>query len=370
MEHSPISPTPQSLFFSLLKLGIGTIDSLSLQPVPSEETWREIMRLSQKQAVTGIVMDGILKLPPACQPPASIKMKGIKVLLQLEQLNRKLNSAVVQVNNYLLKDGYSCIFLKGQGIALNYPYPLHRMPGDIDAWPDAEPDEILSYTHKIFPQDKWDTHHAHLPILKETEVELHFRPSFMFSPETNRRLQAFFREHRKSCASHRVLLEGTTQEIATPTDAFNRVYILQHIMRHLFGEGIGLRQLTDYCLLLRKGSTEKEKEETLQVLNGLNLRGFTRAVMYVLQEVLGLEEKYLLDTPDKKKGEILLKELLEGGNFGVCYYQKERRNLITQTRNRISRLIRIASLAPSETMWAFPFYTWVLFRRRIKIRRR
>ena len=190
------------------------------------------------------------------------------------------------------------------------------MPGDIDVWPDAEPDVLRKYGHTRFPDKEWAPHHTHLPLLDETEVELHFQPSYMYNPVTNRRLLAFCRKYRKACTGNRVLLEGTDRPVAIATDTFNRVYVLQHIMRHLFGEGIGLRQLTDYALVLRKGMPPAEKEETLQTLRRMNMEGFTGAVMYVLQTVFALEPEYLLCPPDEKKGKLLLEEILEGGNFG------------------------------------------------------
>ena len=76
------------VFFPLLQLGIGTRESLHLETPLPESTWKELLTLARKQAVTGIVMDGILKLPAEYLPPAPIKLKGIQQLLRIEQLNR------------------------------------------------------------------------------------------------------------------------------------------------------------------------------------------------------------------------------------------------------------------------------------------
>ena len=84
--------------------------------------------------------------------PPPIKLKGIQQLLRIEQLNRRLNGEAVQVSEFLQAEGYACTILKGQGIARYYPNPLHRMPGDIDVWPDAEPDvHIPVDTRSAFP---------------------------------------------------------------------------------------------------------------------------------------------------------------------------------------------------------------------------
>ena len=322
MQHTTID-----LFFLLLQLGIGTRESLHLETPLPENTWKEQLTLARKQAVTGIVMDGILKLPAEYLPPAPIKLKGIQQLLRIEQLNRRLNGEAVQVSEFLQAEGYACTILKGH---------------------DKE----------------WSLHHTHFPILKETEVELHFQPSYMYNPVTNTQLLAFCRKHRKACAGNRVLLEGSKRPVAVATDTFNRVYVLQHIMRHLFEEGIGLRQLMDYGLVLRKGMTAAEKKETLQTLSRLHMEGFAGAVMYVLQTVFALEPEYLICPPDEKKGKLLLEEILEGGNFGFYDRRGDKRNLINKVKKRAHKFLRVFSLAPSEAVWSFLFFTRAFFQRR------
>ena len=160
MQHTTID-----LFCLLLQLGIGTRESLHLETPLPENTWKEQLTLARKQAVTGIVMDGILKLPAEYLPPAPIKLKGIQQLLRIEQLNRRLNGEAVQVSEFLQAEGYACTILKGQGIARYYPNPLHRMPGDIDVWPDAEPNVLRKYGRKKFYDKEWSLHHTHFPIL-------------------------------------------------------------------------------------------------------------------------------------------------------------------------------------------------------------
>lgn len=102
MQHTTID-----LFFLLLQLGIGTRESLHLETPLPESSWKELLTLARKQAVTGIVMDGILKLPTEYLPPAPIKLKGIQQLLRIEQLNRRLNGEAVQVSEFLQTEGYA-----------------------------------------------------------------------------------------------------------------------------------------------------------------------------------------------------------------------------------------------------------------------
>ena len=51
-------------------------------------------------------------------------------------------------------------------------------------------------------------------------------------------------------------------------------------------------------------------------LKYLGLWKFAGAMMYVLHEALGLSEEKMIAPMDEKRGELLLAEILEGGNFG------------------------------------------------------
>lgn len=51
-------------------------------------------------------------------------------------------------------------------------------------------------------------------------------------------------------------------------------------------------------------------------LKWLGLWSFAGAVMYVLREVMGLAEGMMIAPVDERRGEMLLDDILNGGNFG------------------------------------------------------
>ena len=109
--------------------------------------------------------------------------------------------------------------------------------------------------------------------------------------------------------------------IPVPTVEFNVIYQMSHLMHHFFDEGIGLRQMVDYYYVLKRIEDPlrlplykgRNLEETLKYLG---LWKFAGAVMYVMREVFGLEEKYMIAPVDEKRGRTLMNEILKGGNFG------------------------------------------------------
>lgn len=78
------------------------------------------------------------------------------------------------------------------------------------------------------------------------------------------------------------------------------------------------------------------------------------AVMWIESDVLGLPGKYLLVTPNKKLGERLLPDVLEGGNFGHYSVRQSYRHKGQKYKKRLSslsRLIRLAPLFPGEAVF-------------------
>ena len=152
-----------------------------------------------------------------------------------------------------------------------------------------------------------------------------------------------------------------------PNNAFNRIYILVHIYRHLFAEGVGLRQLLDYYFVLQQGFTEVEREETLRTLRSLGMMRFTRAVMWVLQEVYGMPDRYLLTSPDEEEGEFLLDEIMLAGNFGKYDERMQRaagEGTFRWGLRKVIRNFRFVRSYPSEVLWSPLFKVWHLFWRK------
>ena len=72
----------------------------------------------------------------------------------------------------------------------------------------------------------------------------------MNNPIYNARLQKWFKRNADLQCSHIVGLPDGAGDIAIPTTAFNVIYQLTHLYHHFFDEGIGMRQIIDYFLVV------------------------------------------------------------------------------------------------------------------------
>lgn len=351
------------LFFNLIRCGMGKCDCLSR--VPGDVEWGELFEIAKKQTLVGIAFAGIERLPQEQRPPKDILLQWYKMCMLIKKSNADLNRKCAAVSEKFRSEGFENCILKGQGLAQLYPDPTLRTPGDIDIWLGGGDKKAIGYVRRFFPECKPTYHHVDFPIALDLEIEIHYRPSWAYSPFANKRLQRFF----LSVANEQFGNYVNTPEGAFPVPnlAFNRVYVLLHIYRHLFQEGIGLRQMLDYYYVLDKGFAVQESEECEKLLKVLGLKNFATATMYILKEKFGLENENLIVRPDARRGEFLLKEIMIAGNFGnydsrykIVSNESEVRHFL----NSMKRITRLVAQYPSETLWSPYFKIWHFFWRK------
>lgn len=174
----------EQAFFKLVRLAIGASSDNDVEL--DDEGWEAVFGMSRKQTLVAVVLDGVEKLPAERRPSARVLMPWIALVQQIEMNNRRLNRMAVKVCERFGKDGMGCVVLKGQGNAVLYPRPLHRMAGDIDLWVEGRRDAVAAYVRRYCPRSEIVYHHADFPVLKDTEIEVHFTPSWMNDFPTDR----------------------------------------------------------------------------------------------------------------------------------------------------------------------------------------
>ena len=233
----------QKIFFDFLRFCIG-----SAKEIPGslkEVDWKELYAIGKKQALLGVLFYGIQRLPKELATEQKLLMQWMVMAEQIRKQNIRLFQNSVKVCQNFENEGFANCILKGQGNALLYPDPYMRTPGDIDIYLSGGRRKIMKYVDQVCPNQVMRYHHVDFPVMK-TAIEVHFTPSYMFCPIHNRRMQKWFEEVMGEQCNHRVSLPDGYGEIHVPQVSFNVIYILSHLYRHIFTEGIGLRQLLDY----------------------------------------------------------------------------------------------------------------------------
>ena len=366
----------QKIFFDFLRFCIG-----STKEIPDslkEADWKELYCIAQKQALLGVLFHGIRQLPKQLAPEQKLLMQWMVMAEQIRKQDIRLFQDSVKVCQNFEDEGFANCILKGQGNALLYPAPYMRTPGDIDIYLSGGRRKIMKYVDQVCPNQVMRYHHVDFPVMK-TAIEVHFTPSYMFCPIHNRRMQKWFEKVMGKQCAHRVSLPDGYGEIHVPTASFNVIYILSHLYRHIFTEGIGLRQLLDYYFVLMKWHTDltnltdskKSLPQMTQIntdldalrheLKYLGLWKFAQAVMFVMKEVFGLLEDRMIAPTDEKEGRFLLDEIMRGGNFGQ--YDDRMGSKVGESKiHRYFRMnlrnLRFVKHYPTEALSEPLFRTW------------
>ena len=377
------------LFLELIQVAIGTRESLSR--VPSAEEWKEIFATSVNQKLVAVALVGVQKLMDGEHStitgslPTMLRMKWLGYAAKIAQCNKEVTASCLALCKQYNQDGFDCCVLKGQGNLEYYPKYLQvfRTPGDIDVWcrkrlgindnplKDGNFSEVIEYVNLQWLAAGKKEHepsylHIDAPEINGIPVEVHLRPSFMNNPFRNKKLQRWFNDNRNWVVTGR-------QGIHIPSLSFNIIFQLSHIQKHLFDEGIGLRQLMDYYMVLQAYSHETGPIGNAyieSILEQLHMQKLTGAMMWSLAQAFediplsGNEhdwrEKWpwMLCKPDKKEGEFLLSEILLAGDFGKSDPRLEELNDKPKTTRyqmkrawrRFKRNLHFLSSYPSETL--------------------
>ena len=355
------------MFFELIQLALGQRERLSRELNGQE--WQEVYQIATKQALLGVCFAGIQRLSKEQAPPKELLFRWFGAAQSIIKRNVQLTEQCRTLQEKLKEAGIRSAILKGQGVARYYkayPQPLPkgrgdgypngvplgmlRQPGDIDVYVDCGRERAIAFAHAIGQKDvDWDYKHLHLQMFPGTEIEVHYRVEVLLNIWKNRKLQRWFEENEEE------VFQKEADGMVMPSTLFDRFYILLHIYRHFLYEGVGLRQVLDYYFVLRhtestesterlrdvgeghtdltdptddySGSLRSKSEENLikghtdltdiaELLKTFGMWRFTQGLMWVLQEVFKLEDEYLIAKPLEKEGKVILKSIMEGGNFG------------------------------------------------------
>ena len=346
--------------------------------------WACLFQFASEHGILGVMFEGVQRLgEQGVRPPFQLLMDWVAAAEQIEEQNRAVNRVAVKFLAQLRQDGFEGCILKGQGNNLLYPNVYSRMSGDVDVWVrrveslelrvERLEREVIRYVKERNPKARALYHHIDYGEFDGIEVEMHYRPSFMNNLIHNGRMQRWIEEVADEQFRHEVELPDGVGKVCVPTREFNIFFQLSHIYNHVLHEGIGLRQILDYFFLLKgeknnqfRGERNEKlgirNEELGMTLKRLGLWKIAMAMMWVLHEVLGLEEEYLIAPMDERLGRVLLSEIMRGGNFGQYDEQNIKAdNPLKKNWQRICRDFRMMRYFPSECLWEPVFRLWHFF---------
>lgn len=361
-------------FLALLSAGLGneTFDKELFANVD----WHKIASIAKSQTVLSIILDGLTS-QNTVKPDRFTLIEWIGLQRAIEVENDRQNLAVADIVSKYKAAGLDPILLKGQSVAIYYDNPSHRQPGDIDLYfPDGyECANALAESWTGTLKHEETIYHKSYTV-KGIELENHKEYVLFYSKRNEERWGYVRNDLLKVCTECLLLRSKNGEEslIKTFNPQMNAIYLYLHLQHHLLQTGIGLRQICDWACLWKKREKDIDKDLFLQIVNILPVKRCMTALTWIVVNYLGLDEGVIplnIKTDmAKKDGELLLRDILDSGNFGRSsgimdgFVRNSHWNNLRNYTKALKRMIRLRHLCPSEVD-AYIKY-WILEKLNIK----
>ena len=331
-------------------------------------SWDNLHTECAKQLVTGVVYRAICRLPNDLQPPHKIVLRWALEAETIKGQNKLLNAEAARLTELFAAQGCKTAVLKGPANTLLYSDPYIRQVGDIDLWVEGGRDHVFAVLKKLgYKIHEWDLnapHHVHLdPEENGIPVEVHYRPSFgTWNPFASSRLLCFLEKEIRN-------VERSCEGFYVPSIKFALAMQLAHIHVHFIRDGVGLKQILDYCMLL-KHSSEDDRCEITKELSNFGLLKVCKALMWIMGYVFELDEYMMLCKPDEKLGRKMLSLIQKGGNFGIYAtdsLNEFSKNFVVRFLKHRWRSLHVFWFAPVDVLMCELEY-WKRFARSISVR--
>lgn len=316
----------QQQFFELIRAGLflSKVARILDHGVPVD--WNAVCRLAEEQSVVGLVAAGIDVLPPSERPPQQVVLQFVGQTLQLEQRNKAMNEFVARLIEKLRANDIYALLVKGQGIAQCYEKPLWRASGDVDLLLSdsnyEKAKELLIPLASDVEQEY--THFKHLGMtIDGWVVELHGTLHSRLSARVDRMVDEVQGTVLYG-GKVRSWQNGRTQ-VSLPAPDEDVIFVFTHILHHFFFEGIGLRQICDWCRLLwtyRDSLDVRLLEQRLWKAGLMSewkaFAAFAVDWLGMPMEAMPLYDSRLMGHGSRfaKKAEWICRFVMEVGNFG------------------------------------------------------
>lgn len=304
------------LFFALLRAGLWEQD---FQHIKCENVnYADIYKISEAQSIVGLISAG-LEHAVDLKTPQEWTLQFIGGSLQLERRNREMNQFIEGLVVGMRKQGIYTLLVKGQGIAQCYEKPQWRAAGDVDLY--LSKDNYQLAKEFLIPKaslvDVEDKYMMHLGLnIDGWVVELH---GTMYG-EISRRMNKVLDE-----VHHDIFYGGAVRswnnngvQVFLPSADNDVIIVFTHFLQHFFIEGVGLRQICDWCRLLWTYRDNINLSNLKLRIKKAGLMTEWIAFASFAVDYLGMPADAMpfYDSRIKRKGGRILKRVMRSGNFG------------------------------------------------------
>ena len=363
----------QKVFFELIRAGLWNKEVRLSQY--GDIDFNEIYRLAQEQSVVGLLAAGMEHVT-GVKVPQTMALTIAGEVLQLEQRNRAMNQFVARLVGDMQKAGIYTLLVKGQAVAQCYEKPLWRACGDVDFFlSDDNYEKAKAFLIPMVSDVETEYVGAkHLGMtINGWVVELHGSLRVGLPNRINRELDEIYTDTFNSGSVRSWDNNGT--QIFTLSKENDIVYVFVHFFNHFYKEGVGLRQICDWCRLMWTYRDSLNYELLEKRIRRAGLMSEWKAFYNLASKYLGMPDlvqgSWLMvhDSGFDKKADKIMEFILKAGNMGHkrgswlmehdswLSRQYVVRKAFSMGR-RIGDLINHARIFPLDSLHFFPRIMW------------
>ena len=246
--------------------------------------------------------------------------------------NALVGTAHGNIHRLMTDAGIPYVIIKGLASALYYPDYLMRLMGDVDFLVDrsdfARADEVLQ-ANGFVRKKRHNDHHA--AYYKDgVRYELHYEPSGIPQGEVGERLRRCFDDLLTTAQTKSTELG----EIRVPDLFHHGLIVLLHNVHHLTGDGLGLRHLCDWAVLIGSMDCQTFGDLFEKPLKDTGLWYFAGIMTHLCVEAFGCEDVMpQKGDPQRELCRQLLADVFEAGNFGQKSQDRSHESLLISSKN-------------------------------------
>ena len=326
--------------------------------------WPMIYRLATEQGVSAVAWDGLQRLraqgalTQAMELPLRLKLQWA---LQVEGIEKRyadqLRSAT-ELATLFAREGIRTTVLKGFSLSELYPVPMHRECGDLDCFlgDDYERGNRCAEVAGGAVERSYYKH-AHITY-KGLAVENHRFCTAIRGRSERKALERRLQQLLSLSDGKRI----ADTALESPSADFNALFLTAHGFFHFLNEGVKLRHLCDWMLLVKCCGSEIDWHGYRQWCDRMDFTRFAATMTALAEQLLALAPCALAAEADQRLVERLLADMLRDDqaiyNTGKSRF-KQRLGLITnrlQGHWKYRSIYRRSMLVDLTAMlWAYNF---------------
>lgn len=292
----------EEILFELVAAGFGKRNDCGFS---KDVDWQDIYRTAMMQGVAAICLDGLQSLHLNNVIPYPVKMQWIASAMKQEQMYNAQWKSAASLAKLWHDAGLDTYVMKGFVLANMYPRPSARYSCDMDCflickhvWGGEKGDVVvesrgIDVDRSYYKNSKFcfngltvENHQYLLPIKGSKKAK---------------RFEKWLREQMETKVDEYI---GNSY-LQVPSDMFNAVYILAHAQEHFFEDGIVLKHICDWAMVLKTYANKVDWDEWKHVCKEYGMLSFGYAMSRLAYRVCGVNVPFDCPKDDESDRRLL-----------------------------------------------------------------